>query len=272
MFTFKLISSCFVCFPGEKPFKCEFEGCDRRFANSSDRKKHSHVHTSDKPYNCKIRGCDKSYTHPSSLRKHMKVHGKASPFPEEYESDDDCRSNDDSVSSPNLLKPLQSITPTSSAASPTLPIHPHPSLPHSHPTNIVNEWYVCQSAAGMPTPPSNEHSPLGGLGSHSHLPSLHPPSLVQYSWCARITWHWLLSVERPWLFDFFLVIFVSAQMSSVNHLEHYIHITTFFFKWLNFTILFLRKCLVFVNGWFWWSVGCLAGRCSWSVGVSGRYY
>ena len=58
---------------GEKPFKCEFDGCDRRFANSSDRKKHSHVHTSDKPYNCKIRGCDKSYTHPSSLRKHMKV-------------------------------------------------------------------------------------------------------------------------------------------------------------------------------------------------------
>ena len=63
-------------FSGEKPFQCEFDGCDRRFANSSDRKKHSHVHTSDKPYNCKVRGCDKSYTHPSSLRKHMKVHGK----------------------------------------------------------------------------------------------------------------------------------------------------------------------------------------------------
>lgn len=60
-------------FTGEKPFKCEYEGCDRRFANSSDRKKHSHVHTSDKPYNCRISGCDKSYTHPSSLRKHMKV-------------------------------------------------------------------------------------------------------------------------------------------------------------------------------------------------------
>lgn len=58
-------------FLGEKPFKCEFDGCDRRFANSSDRKKHMHVHTSDKPYLCKM--CDKSYTHPSSLRKHMKV-------------------------------------------------------------------------------------------------------------------------------------------------------------------------------------------------------
>ncbi|KAA8588771.1 hypothetical protein FQN60_010116, partial [Etheostoma spectabile] len=61
----------YVC---EKPFKCEFEGCNRRFANSSDRKKHSHVHSSDKPYMCKVRGCDKCYTHPSSLRKHMKLH------------------------------------------------------------------------------------------------------------------------------------------------------------------------------------------------------
>ncbi len=62
---------CSVFLLGEKPFKCEYEGCDRRFANSSDRKKHMHVHTSDKPYLCKL--CDKSYTHPSSLRKHMKV-------------------------------------------------------------------------------------------------------------------------------------------------------------------------------------------------------
>ncbi len=58
---------------GEKPFRCEYPGCDRKFANSSDRKKHSHVHTSDKPYFCKVKGCEKAYTHPSSLRKHIKV-------------------------------------------------------------------------------------------------------------------------------------------------------------------------------------------------------
>ncbi|EJW81418.1 hypothetical protein WUBG_07674, partial [Wuchereria bancrofti] len=56
----------------DKPFTCTHPGCDRKFANSSDRKKHMHVHTNDKPYECKINGCRKSYTHPSSLRKHLK--------------------------------------------------------------------------------------------------------------------------------------------------------------------------------------------------------
>ncbi|OZC06830.1 zinc finger, C2H2 type [Onchocerca flexuosa] len=61
---------------GDKPFTCTHPGCDRKFANSSDRKKHMHVHTNDKPYECKINGCRKSYTHPSSLRKHLKtMHG-----------------------------------------------------------------------------------------------------------------------------------------------------------------------------------------------------
>ncbi|NP_001158430.1 Zic family member 1 (odd-paired homolog, Drosophila) [Saccoglossus kowalevskii] len=130
---------------GEKPFKCEFDGCDRRFANSSDRKKHSHVHTSDKPYNCKVRGCDKSYTHPSSLRKHMKVHGKSPPPTNVYDT------STTSLISPQTSEGGHSIS--------SLPLAPNPpSLAPTH-TNL-SEWYVCQSAAGMPTPPSNEHSPV----------------------------------------------------------------------------------------------------------------
>lgn len=124
---------------GEKPFKCEFEGCDRRFANSSDRKKHSHVHTSDKPYNCKVRGCDKSYTHPSSLRKHMKVHCKSPPPSSGYES-----------STPSLVSPSSD----SGREPPASCSHAEPSAP-TLPAANLSEWYVCQGAGprGPPGPP-----------------------------------------------------------------------------------------------------------------------
>uniref|UniRef100_A0A8C3M6W0 Uncharacterized protein n=2 Tax=Passeriformes TaxID=9126 RepID=A0A8C3M6W0_GEOPR len=105
----------------EKPFKCEFEGCDRRFANSSDRKKHSHVHTSDKPYNCKVRGCDKSYTHPSSLRKHMKVHCKSPPPSSGYES-----------STPSLVSPSSD----SGREPPASCSHAEPSAPAQPAANL----------------------------------------------------------------------------------------------------------------------------------------
>uniref|UniRef100_A0A1I8HAL1 C2H2-type domain-containing protein n=1 Tax=Macrostomum lignano TaxID=282301 RepID=A0A1I8HAL1_9PLAT len=58
---------------GEKPFACDFPGCDRRFANSSDRKKHAQVHASAKGYRCQVANCGKSYSHPSSLRKHSRI-------------------------------------------------------------------------------------------------------------------------------------------------------------------------------------------------------
>ena len=71
---------------------CEYDGCGRRFANSSDRKKHSHVHTTDKPYVCRFDGCDKSYTHPSSLRKHAKIHSKSNQSTNSGGGDCDARS------------------------------------------------------------------------------------------------------------------------------------------------------------------------------------
>jgi hypothetical protein len=87
-FIFLLPSILLFSLNRERPFRCPF--CERSFANSSDRKKHQHVHTTEKPYNCRFSGCEKTYTHPSckiflldlfncksillALRKHMKMH------------------------------------------------------------------------------------------------------------------------------------------------------------------------------------------------------
>lgn len=65
-----------LCRPaGEKPYICPYEGCNKRYSNSSDRFKHTRTHYVEKPYSCKMPGCHKRYTDPSSLRKHIKAHG-----------------------------------------------------------------------------------------------------------------------------------------------------------------------------------------------------
>lgn len=127
---------------GEKPFRCEFEGCERRFANSSDRKKHSHVHTSDKPYTCKVRGCDKCYTHPSSLRKHMKVHGRSPPPPPS--------SGYDSATPSALVSPSSNFgrePPVASSAAVAVR------------GTDLSEWYVCQGADPAVAAPAAPPSP-----------------------------------------------------------------------------------------------------------------
>ena len=126
----------FFIFSGEKPFECEEEGCDRRFANSSDRKKHMHVHSTNKPYYCTAIGCDKTYTHPSSLRKHLKIHGKdalvstTTPTPttavtsHSYDSDESGTTSPSlhSTTSPSLHSTsLSSPTPTMSSPQPVTP-------------------------------------------------------------------------------------------------------------------------------------------------------
>uniref|UniRef100_A0AAY5K9T5 C2H2-type domain-containing protein n=1 Tax=Esox lucius TaxID=8010 RepID=A0AAY5K9T5_ESOLU len=123
-------------FTGEKPFQCEFTGCERKFANSSDRKKHSQVHTSAKPYDCKAHGCFKSYTHPSSLRKHMKVHVsalKCSPTSEPID-----------LSFTGILGKRSSrdyAAPRTNCSSAKL------SLPQA--VSNIKEWYVCTRVTGQ---------------------------------------------------------------------------------------------------------------------------
>ena len=139
---------------GEKPFECEIHGCDRRFANSSDRKKHMHVHTTDKPYTCRVRGCDKTYTHPSSLRKHLKIHGKDALAM--YDSDEEV-----------------STSPLSTRS----PLSPVPQGPHSDsstggdykPNLMDSPWY-----------PQHYTPPASHASYTPHYPS-HPSSVGQHT-------------------------------------------------------------------------------------------
>ena len=208
-------------FVGEKPFKCEFDGCDRRFANSSDRKKHSHVHTSDKPYNCRVRGCEKSYTHPSSLRKHMKIHGDVSPTMERQDSDEVsvCSENtsrtspsaDHTVKSPALSEQTVDRKPDISALSGAS------HLEHSiHPSEVpkMNDWFVCHPRTSVNTG-SKDHTHFSSIAS---LSSFHPMPIMQYSWrnCdfSGTSKLFLLNLHR-WIVDIWWII-ISLWLNFIN--------------------------------------------------------
>ena len=72
----------YFCFQkGEKPFPCPHKGCDKRFPNSSDRKKHLITHNKGKVVHvCQVPDCGKVYAHSSSLKKHIKMfHSEEEP-------------------------------------------------------------------------------------------------------------------------------------------------------------------------------------------------
>jgi len=65
---------------GTKPWKCDSEGCDKAFGDSSNLIKHLRTHTKEKPYVCTESGCGKSYAHSTSLKEHMNTHTGEKPF------------------------------------------------------------------------------------------------------------------------------------------------------------------------------------------------
>eukprot|EP00300_Choanocystis_sp_HF-7_P010040 c16758_g1_i1.p1 GENE.c16758_g1_i1~~c16758_g1_i1.p1 ORF type:complete len:540 (+),score=107.13 c16758_g1_i1:244-1620(+) len=65
---------------GERPFVCEFDGCDKRFSSSNGLKYHKRTHTGEKLYVCQFDGCNKYYTTSSNLKEHTRVHSGEKPY------------------------------------------------------------------------------------------------------------------------------------------------------------------------------------------------
>eukprot|EP01028_Stygiella_incarcerata_P003505 TRINITY_DN1705_c0_g1_i1.p1 TRINITY_DN1705_c0_g1~~TRINITY_DN1705_c0_g1_i1.p1 ORF type:complete len:566 (+),score=132.84 TRINITY_DN1705_c0_g1_i1:204-1901(+) len=63
----------------EKPFICDFPGCEKTFARRCDLLTHKRTHTGERPYECTT--CGKRFTTCSNLRRHEKTHKKQSDTP-----------------------------------------------------------------------------------------------------------------------------------------------------------------------------------------------
>ena len=170
--------------PGEKPFECEIHGCDRRFANSSDRKKHMHVHTTEKPFTCGVRGCDKTYTHPSSLRKHLKIHGKDALAMYDSDSEEVSTSPHSARSplSPVPQGPHSSDSSTGGDYKPNVmdsPWYPqHYTPPASHASTYTPHYHPGHASSMGVGEQSHQQTPLHSL-SH-HIESLLPHRVHSY--------------------------------------------------------------------------------------------
>eukprot|EP01084_Bolivina_argentea_P017564 32798_1 len=56
----------------ERRFRCDHDGCDRCFYQSSDLRRHQRVHLGVKPFKCSAFNCGKEFTQRGSLYRHIK--------------------------------------------------------------------------------------------------------------------------------------------------------------------------------------------------------
>lgn len=60
------------CPAGEKPFSCNWEGCDKKFARSDELSRHRRTHTGEKKFACPV--CERRFMRSDHLTKHTRRH------------------------------------------------------------------------------------------------------------------------------------------------------------------------------------------------------
>lgn len=64
---------------GERPFKCQYIGCDKTFTQRGNLDTHVKIHTDTKDHKCQY--CDRGFTQKTNLRTHIRsVHTKEKPY------------------------------------------------------------------------------------------------------------------------------------------------------------------------------------------------
>uniref|UniRef100_A0A182JUI9 Zinc finger protein Xfin n=1 Tax=Anopheles christyi TaxID=43041 RepID=A0A182JUI9_9DIPT len=67
---------------GERPFACRYEGCKKRYAHGTDRKRHERsAHTGEKPHTCTV--CGTGFLRKREMRLHVEKRRKVSSLAEE---------------------------------------------------------------------------------------------------------------------------------------------------------------------------------------------
>lgn len=66
--------------PGEKLFRCNYDGCGKLYTTANHLKVHERVHTGDKPYCCDIPGCGKKFATGYGLKSHIRTHTGEKPY------------------------------------------------------------------------------------------------------------------------------------------------------------------------------------------------
>ena len=64
----------------EKPYACDFKGCDYRCAIAFALKTHKLKHTGEKPYICDFEGCSYRCVLASDLKRHKFIHTGEKPY------------------------------------------------------------------------------------------------------------------------------------------------------------------------------------------------